>query len=268
MKKTKKFINIKFIPDVIKEAYAFFCKNVPRGRKNSYSSMDVSPDNIVEWQHDKEDEFFADYIKNFYHAGYTKFFRSKNSEAPTEIFEVDVWNGHQLVSTVRVALESREKIESVFNIFESFAQKARPITISRTVPRIFIGHGRDSQWKDLRDYLRDKQGFEVEHYEIEPRAGRQIVKVLDSMLSRSNFAILVMTAEDRIPGVGKMPRANVIHELGFCQGMLGHQKSIVLLEKSAKLFTNYGGVQWVPFAKGRIHETYGELLAIIKREFQ
>ncbi|MBW2342790.1 MAG: hypothetical protein JRF53_02030 [Deltaproteobacteria bacterium] len=51
------------------------------------------------------------------------------------------------------------------------------------------------------------------------------------------------------------------------QGRLGFRKAVILLEKGTEEFSNIEGLQQIRFSKGAILETYGEVLATIKREF-
>lgn len=130
--------------------------------------------------------------------------------------------------------------------------------------KIFIGHGQDSQWRDLKDFLQDKNNYDVECYEIGPRAGLSVKEVLESMLTSSSFAILVMTGED-IDSQGDMhARENVIHELGLFQGRLGFQNAIILKEKDVKEFSNILGINQLRFTKGNIREVFGEMLTTIQ----
>jgi len=48
---------------------------------------------------------------------------------------------------------------------------------------------------------------------------------------------------------------------------LGFRKAVILLEKGTEEFSNIEGLQQIRFSKGAILETYGEVLATIKREF-
>jgi len=63
-------------------------------------------------------------------------------------------------------------------------------------------------------------------------------------------------------------RENVIHELGLFQGRLGFTRAIVLLEEGCQEFSNILGVNQICFTKGRIRETFGDILATIRREFK
>ena len=62
-------------------------------------------------------------------------------------------------------------------------------------------------------------------------------------------------------------RQNVVHELGLFQRHLGLNRAIPLVEKGVAVPSNISGTQEIRFAKGRFKETYGDVLAVIRREF-
>ena len=121
-------------------------------------------------------------------------------------------------------------------------------------------------WWDLKDHLHEKHGISIEAYEIGARAGLTIKEVLTEMLTSSSFALLVMIGEDLDASGKSHARENVIHELGLFQGRLGWRKAIVLLEEDVEEFSNIQGLHQIRFSKGNIKETFGEVLATIKRE--
>jgi predicted nucleotide-binding protein len=87
------------------------------------------------------------------------------------------------------------------------------------------------------------------------------------MLKRSSFALLVMTAEDEMSDGQKRARQNVVHEAGLFQGRLGFRRAIVVLESGAEEFSNIHGIEQIRFPPGAIRETFGDVVATIKREF-
>ena len=171
---------------------------------------------------------------------------------------------------VEVEASDRPKIEAVFAIFEKYADESklpRKPKPSLPSPTIFIGHGRSLLWRDLKDHLQDQHGFDVEAYEVGARAGHAIRDILEEMLGKSTFAILVMTGEDETKDDKLMPRMNVAHELGLFQGRLGFKRAIVLLEDGTQEFSNIHGMHQIRFPKGNIKETFGDVLATLRREF-
>lgn len=87
------------------------------------------------------------------------------------------------------------------------------------------------------------------------------------MLASSSFAVLVMTAEDETAEGAFRARQNVIHEIGLFQGRLGFSRAIVLVEDAVELFSNLQGVQQIRYSQGNSRETFGDVLATLRREF-
>jgi len=87
------------------------------------------------------------------------------------------------------------------------------------------------------------------------------------MASKSPFAFLVLTAEDLQPSGDSRARQNVVHEAGLFQGRLGFSRAVMLLEEGVEEFSNVQGVQYIPFKKGNIRETFGDAVATLRREF-
>ena len=158
----------------------------------------------------------------------------------------------------------------MFEVFENHVGNCRlpPLPVPpKQKPNIFIGHGKSAQWKELKDHLHEKHEYEVIAYETGARAGHEIRDILGEMMDKASFAVLVMTGEDETGGGKMRARQNVIHELGLFQGRLGFAKAIVLLEDGTEEFSNLHGVQQIRYGKGNIKETFGEVLATLRREF-
>jgi len=134
--------------------------------------------------------------------------------------------------------------------------------------KVFIGHGNNTQWRELKDHLHDKHNMDVEYYERGARAGLTINEVLDNMVTKSSFALLVLMGEDEDKEGNLHARENVIHELGLFQARLGWRRAIILLEEGVQEFSNIHGVNQIRFPVGHIQETFGEVVATIKREFE
>ncbi|MCH7498198.1 MAG: nucleotide-binding protein [Candidatus Marinimicrobia bacterium] len=260
MQKTKHYRQARFSADVIREALQVFrSQQGPKDQERSQQYLSVELEDS-EWRHDTEDEFFADYR------------RSKGGAVFSE-----QTNGYNFLihaftdsAQVKIGAPERGKIEVVFEVFEKHAGASRlpdPPKSERPKPRIFIGHGGSAIWRDLKDHLQDKHGYIVEAYEIGARAGHTIRDILEEMLAKSSFAVLLMTGEDETAEGDLLARQNVVHEAGLFQGKLGFHRAIVLLEEGTVEFSNIHGIEQIRFAGGNIKETYGEVLATLKREF-
>ena len=280
MQKQKTYEHTRFSPEVIKEAWdtlvdQSLVSETPSDELSGYTHLSVKVDD-ASWTHDSENEFFADYRSSSGKAEYNKNYGDIQLWIQIDV-RTDFSHGNSYTaqdSRVSVKANQRDVIEAVFAVFDSKAEEfSLPLPIpaenslANTKPTAFIGHGHDPQWRDLKDHLQDKHDIDVEAYEVGARAGHVIQDILEQMLDRSSFAILVMTAEDTTAEGQFRARQNVIHEVGLFQGKLGFNRAIVLLEEGTEEFSNIKGIHQVRFSRGGIKETYGEVLATLKREF-
>jgi len=262
-KKTKTYRLVKFAPEIFKSAYSVFCECLDRKHKLSdWDAWNVyyADEN---WGFDSQEEFCSEYRKEIdsaslyhHHASFGNF----------EFHYSKHW------TEISVSLPSRKNIEKVFAVFEENYEKYKipeeevKAAIQEQI-KVFVGHGRSQQWRDLKDHLQDKHGFKVIAYETGARAGYTIAEVLKEMSEEATIAFLVCTGEDLGKNGIIRARENVIHETGLFQGTLGFKRSIVLIEGGCNEFNNIVGIQQLRFSKNNIKEIFGEVLAIIYREF-
>jgi len=135
-------------------------------------------------------------------------------------------------------------------------------------PCVFIGHGRSQLWKEVRGFLERELSLKTVEYESEPRAGISVVSILEEMLNRATFAVVVLTAEDDTAQGGKRARQNVIHEAGLFQGVLGFRRAILLLQSGVEEFSNVAGLEYIAFEGDAIAATFGKLRGVLRREEQ
>lgn len=258
MEKTKYYYTCRFSLKTVKDAHAKFLSLLDETKEISTPSTLRITKGDETWDYDTFEEFIA-----AYNDADDYWFDHIETEQRKRL----IIRGDRNALHVLVESKERKEIENIFQIFESKLDESVVKTEKEPI-KIFIGHGRDDQWRELKDHLHEKQGFEVENYEIGPRAGLSVKEVLESMLNESSFALLVLTGED-IDNEGILhARENVIHELGLFQGRIGFKRAIPVLEKGTKEFSNILGVNQVRFSKGNIKETFGDVLSIIKREFE
>lgn len=215
-------------------------------------------------RYDNREEFLSD-IKdcNSYRLELSTYYPEKSSTLFWITFSTNT-------TYVDVQLEKREDIFKILEFFERTSAESKlpdPEPTEEITPTIFIGHGRSTQWRDLKDHLVDKHSYNVEAFEVGARAGHAIRDILDSMLTNSSLALIVMTGEDETADGKLNPRLNVVHEAGLFQGSLGFDKAIILLEDGTEEFSNIHGIQQIRFNKDNIKETFGDVIAVIKREF-
>ena len=264
MEKKKTYFNVRFSADVLREARETLIEQAnPDPEAEIVHRLRVDTDD-GEWKFDKLEEFYSSYRQNQGGAVFDVNFRYSSCDLSVMVID----RADDLITIVNVSGETRSEIEAVFAVFERHVVQSKiPATTSDTQPRVFIGHGRSAIWRDLKDHLQDQHGYSVEAYEIGARAGHVIRDILEGMLSASDIAILVMTGEDRTDDDRLHPRLNVVHELGLFQGRLGFNRAIVLMEDNVEEFSNIHGIQQIRFSADSIRETYGDVLATLKREF-
>jgi predicted nucleotide-binding protein len=137
---------------------------------------------------------------------------------------------------------------------------------AKTSGRVFIGHGRSADWRDLKDFVVDRLGLEHEEFNREEPAGKSIKERLEEMLDAAVIAFLVMTAEDEQADGSKRARENVVHEIGLFQGRLGFERAIVLFEDGCNEFSNIHGLVQIRFPKGNINAIRDNIRQVLERE--
>jgi predicted nucleotide-binding protein len=175
------------------------------------------------WTFDAFEEFIADYRPS----GLFQYMATVNPTQGLPQEQVIISRKFQTLSvSVSITGPTREYILAIGNIVDQnlipVDQGPKPVPLPI---RIFIGHGRCRQWRDLKDHLQDQHGYDVEAFETGARAGHSIRDILDDMLNASSIAFLVFTAEDETGDGHTRARQNVIHEAGLFQGKLGFSKA-------------------------------------------
>ena len=274
VEKTKTYINTRFPAAVLKEVIEEFEQTVATAK--SSERLFLNDQKLVAeladetWEHDDRQEFFSDYRRAI--SATVRLHQSfvRNAVKSTYRLFVDLsQHSSETRTKVSVATPTRREIENVFEVLEKYADECRikePETETES-PVIFIGHGSGELWKQLKDHLHEKHGYVVEAFENEARSGHAIRDILGKMLNESNFAVIVMTCDDKIGGGSYRARQNVVHEAGLFQGHLGFSRVIVLVEDGVARFSNLEGIHQVRFSKGKIQETFGEVIAVVRREF-
>lgn len=168
-------------------------------------------------------------------------------------------------------------MQSPFTVAKNLGKLAkraeRHIANRNRVPRrdkpgtnVFIGHGRATPWRDLKDFIQDRLELPWDEFNRVPIAGVTNIARLSEMLNEAAIAFLVMTAEDEQQDGTKHARMNVIHEAGLFQGRLGFSKAIVVLEEGCEEFSNIQGLGQIRFPAGNIKACFEEIRQVLERE--
>ncbi|WP_030540263.1 TIR domain-containing protein [Sphingobium sp. DC-2] len=137
---------------------------------------------------------------------------------------------------------------------------------ARIGTNVFIGHGRASAWRELKDFVQDRLRLPWDEFNRVPVAGVTNQARLAEMLDAAAIALVIMTAEDETAEGAMQARMNVIHEVGLFQGRLGFTKAIVLLEEGCDEFSNIQGLGQIRFPRGNIAAAFEEVRRVLERE--
>lgn len=131
---------------------------------------------------------------------------------------------------------------------------------------VFIGHGRSSVWKDLKDFIKDRLGLPYDEFNRVPVAGITNIARLSEMLDAAAIAFIILTGEDEQADGALHARMNAVHEAGLFQGCLGFTKSIIILEDGCEEFSNIQGLGQIRFPKGNISAVFEDIRRVLERE--
>lgn len=142
----------------------------------------------------------------------------------------------------------------------------RKVAAGRVGTNVFIGHGRSSEWRKLKDFIQDRLQLPWDEFNRVPVAGITNIARLSEMLDAAAIALLVLTAEDEMADGEVQARMNVVHEAGLFQGRLGFTKAILLLEEGCSQFSNVQGLGQIRFPKDNIVACFEEIRRVLERE--
>lgn len=134
--------------------------------------------------------------------------------------------------------------------------------------KVFIGHGGDPQWKYLHRALNRSHGIVAEAFESSERAGYHTLVVVDQLVRSSAVAVVIMTGEDLDDTGNLRARENVVHEVGFCQGALGIENTIIVLEEHVSEPSNIAGLTQIRFSKGRLIDVEDRIVEVLQQRRQ
>jgi len=132
--------------------------------------------------------------------------------------------------------------------------------------KVFLGHGRSTEWRELKDFVSDRLGLSWDEFNRVPIAGFSNIARLSEMLDNAGIAFLVLSAEDETKDGSERARQNVVHEAGLFQGRLGFSRAILLLEEGCEEFSNIHGLGQIRFPRGQISATLEEVRQVLERE--
>jgi hypothetical protein len=172
------------------------------------------------------------------------------------------------VLAIKFPFTACEKLSKLSRSAASHIQNVEKhkIRSERIGTNVFIGHGRSSVWKDLKDFIQDRMHLPWDEFNRLPVAGITNIDRLSQMLEEAAIAFLIMTAEDEQADGKQHARQNVIHEAGLFQGRLGFERAIILLEEGCEEFSNVQGLCQIRYPKGNVSVVFEYIRRVLERE--
>lgn len=178
-----------------------------------------------------------------------------------------IWVKASITAAHQPAAHCRQLAVQLEKLAAHFARTNQDeVRAARVGTNIFIGHGRSSVWKDLKDFVQNRLRLPYDEFNRVPVAGITNIARLSEMLDAAACAFVIMTAEDEQADGTVQARMNVIHEVGLFQGRLGFTKAIVLLEEGCEEFSNIQGLGQIRFPKSNISAKFEEIRQVLERE--
>ena len=124
--------------------------------------------------------------------------------------------------------------------------------------KVFITHGRSELWRNVERYINKTMDIETVVLK-EQYSGFTIIEKLEDEADECDCGVIVMTPDDKMDNGVVRSRQNVIHEIGYLQGLYGRERVVILKENSVEFFSNNFGVEYIPFAGDAIDVTFHTL---------
>jgi len=132
--------------------------------------------------------------------------------------------------------------------------------------KVFISHGHDELVRrKVVDFVRTDLQLQPVVLVEQAATGRTIVEKLESEAKDVDCALILLTADD-LTGEGDVrARQNVVHELGYFQGLLGRERVVIVAQEGVEWFSNLAGVESIRFRDSNIEAEYYRIERAIRQ---
>ncbi len=130
--------------------------------------------------------------------------------------------------------------------------------------KVFITHGHNEIAKlKIKDFLVTRLNHEPVILGEQPgRQGLTIIEALEKFSEGCEFAAILLTGDDVTRDGGLRARQNVVHEVGFFQGLLGRSKVVLIVEKGVEIPSNLSGLFYLEYQRD-VKEVFDDLRVIL-----
>ncbi len=146
------------------------------------------------------------------------------------------------------------QLEQLEDLHATTTPKKEPTTEGMNMAEscVFLVHGRNDGIKSEVARLIEKLSLPVIILHEQPNEGQTIVEKFEKHAARSNFAVVLLTADDQgglkdSPTFSLRARQNVVLELGYFMGKFTRKNVCALYENGVELPSDYAGILYIPF---------------------
>ena len=236
-------------------------KNQPMGAFGGYYG--VPRRDRVEYDETAKTQFVADFER--WH-GYNVEMYKTSFAAPNSTYRHEYESnigfglGTDLIGEYKKDIERlnnqmRGDIEKLPLIKCTIEESALPITPKdeKLSNRIFIVHGHDGELKEKVARTLTLLGLEPIILHEQADGGRTIIEKFEEYAKDVNFAVILLTADDKIEGTESFrARQNVVFEMGYFMGALGRDHVMCLVQENVETPGDIDGVVYTNIDKNGI----------------
>lgn len=176
---------------------------------------------------------------------------------------VEMSDGSSRFRLLQMEVLARD-IDHIFEIRANSELATPTQTQTKSDPRVFISHGRASDWMQVQQYIEKDIGIPTLELALEPNLGRTVLQKLEEESEKCSSAVIVATGDD-IDAEGNLrARENVMHEIGYLQAKYGLSSVCLLHQEGTSIPSNIQGLVYVPFPEGCVNATFGALARELK----
>lgn len=170
-----------------------------------------------------------------------------------------------MVNVTTTAKELLSYIDSILSMY--FTPKSKELEQDpQKTAKIFIAHGRNHIVRSkVKDFIRDRCHLTPLVLQELPSSGMTVIEKLEKYGRTADYAVLILTGDDIVED-GSAPRArqNVIQELGWFQGILGRNRTAMLIQENVEIASNVAGVVYFAFPADNVEMVFERL----RQEFE
>ncbi|MBC8492721.1 MAG: nucleotide-binding protein [Chloroflexi bacterium] len=125
---------------------------------------------------------------------------------------------------------------------------------------VFIAHGSNEVVRHrVKDFIAERCGLKPIILRELPSSGMTVIEKLEKYGRTADYAIMILTCDDIVADGEVRARQNVIQELGWFQGVLGRDRTAILLQSGVEWPSNITGIVYLEFTGNDVELIFEDL---------